>query len=148
MLDIERSIATARSPKEASALFSRTEPEPRSHTDVLEVTRVDDGPVTVASTYALQSTPTTGKSDGTLAVADLEPPAKIEMDIVLGPMAPHLTFRFEPTDNGTKVTRRVQVKAPGPMKIIPFVMRRMIARRSDVFLANLKEQLESTRPGA
>lgn len=142
MIDLERSVSIARSPKDVYAFVSRTENEPRWHTDVLQVKRVDSGPLKVGSRFDLKFKPMMGKSEGTLEFAKLAP-AQIEQDIVFGSMKPHITFRFEPEEKGTRVTRRVQIKAPGMMKLMPFLMRRMVSKRSDLFLANLKTELES-----
>ena len=142
MIDVERSITIDRVPKDVYAFVADTENEPRWHTDVLEVRRHDKGPVKVGSKANLKFKPMMGHSEGTLQIMHLEPPRQIELDIVFGAMKPHVTFRFEPEGPGTKVTRRVQIKAPGAMRLFPFLMRRMVAKRSNRFLANLKTELE------
>jgi uncharacterized protein YndB with AHSA1/START domain len=143
MIDVSRSITIAKPMKDVYAFVSHTENEPRWHTDVLAVQRIDKGSLQAGSKYDLTFKPMMGKTAGTLEYTDLQPYQRLEMDIVFGAMRPHVTFLFEPNGKGTKVTRRVQVKAPGAMKLMPFLMRRMVSKRSALFLGNLKSELES-----
>jgi uncharacterized protein YndB with AHSA1/START domain len=146
MVHSERSIIIARPPKDVYAYVSRTENEPQWHTDVLQVKRLDTGPVKVGTRYDLTFTPMMGHSQGTLEVTKVSPPVAIETEIVFGPMRPHVSFRFEPEGAGTRVTRRVDVAPPGMMKLMPFMMKRMVSKKSERFLANLKAKLESGVP--
>jgi len=61
-------------------------------------------------------------------------------------MAPTVTNICEPDADGTRVTRRVEMDPPGIMRVMSPLMKRMITKSNDGFLANLKRLLEA--PGA
>jgi hypothetical protein len=64
----------------------------------------------------------------------------------MGKMAPTVTNICEPAEQGTRFTRRVELEPSGLMRAMTPLIKRMIAKSNEGFLANLKQHLE--RPGA
>jgi hypothetical protein len=62
----------------------------------------------------------------------------------MGKMAPTVTNICEPEAQGTLVTRRVELEPPGVMRVMTPLIKRMIAKSNDGFLANLKRLLEGS----
>jgi hypothetical protein len=61
----------------------------------------------------------------------------------MGRMEPTVTNICEP-EKGTRVTRRVEIEPPGIMRAMTPLMKRMIGRSNEGFLANLKRLLETS----
>jgi hypothetical protein len=62
----------------------------------------------------------------------------------MGKIAPTVTNICEPDAQGTRVTRRVEIDPPGIMRVMSPLMKRIIAKANDGFLANLKRLLEGS----
>jgi hypothetical protein len=85
-----------------------------------------------------------GVSEGTLTVSRFEPGKLIELTGRMGKMDPTVTNICEPDARGTRFTRRVEFEPPGIMRVMTPLMKRMIAKSNDGFLANLKQLLEGS----
>ena len=85
-----------------------------------------------------------GVSEGTMTVSRFEPGKLIEFHGRMGEMDPTVTNICEPDARGTRVTRRVEIQPPGIMRVMTPLMKRMIAKSNDGFLANLKRLLEGS----
>jgi Polyketide cyclase / dehydrase and lipid transport len=77
-----------------------------------------------------------------MTVSRFEPGRLIEFHGRMGRMEPTVTNICEPDPQGTRVTRRVEIEPRGVMRVMTPLMKRMIARSNDGFLANLKQLLE------
>jgi Polyketide cyclase / dehydrase and lipid transport len=84
-----------------------------------------------------------GVSEGTMTVSRFEPGRLIEFHGQMGKMTPTVTNTCEPDARGTRVTRRVELEPPGIMRVMTPLIKRMIGKSNDGFLANLKRLLES-----
>jgi hypothetical protein len=85
-----------------------------------------------------------GVSEGTMTVTRFEPGRLIEFHGRMGKIAPTVTNICEPDAQGTRVTRRVEIDPPGIMRVMSPLMKRIIAKANDGFLANLKRLLEGS----
>ena len=83
-----------------------------------------------------------GVSEGTMTVSRFEPGTLIEFHGRMGKMEPTVTNICEPDARGTRVTRRVEIEPSGIMRAMTPVMKRMIGKGNEGFLANLKQLLE------
>lgn len=143
-VDVERSVVIARPPSEAFAFVSDLSNEPRFHTDVAAVKRVTEGPIGVGTVFEFK--PKTGQVERVTArVVRLTPGREIAFDAEFGKMQVHRVYRVAPEGAGSRVSHRVQIEMKGPMKLMSFMMRRMVAKRWDEFLANLKRVLEEEK---
>jgi hypothetical protein len=79
-------------------------------------------------------------------VVTFEPNRMQVMKGDIGPMHPTLTYLLEPSDGGTRFTRRVQITVVGWMKIMSPMMGMMVPKQNKGFLANLKRVLEEGHP--
>ena len=116
--------------------------DPTWHTDVLEA-RSSGDVVGLGTVFTVNVKPSMGVSEGTMTVSRFEPGRLIEFQGKMGKMNPVVTNICEPDGNGTRVTRRVEIEPPGMMRLMSPMIKRMIAKASDGFLANLKRLLES-----
>jgi carbon monoxide dehydrogenase subunit G len=142
-MQVERSIAIARTPADVFAYISDIRNDPSWHTDVLEVRSSTDA-VGMGTVFDVKVKPSMGVSQGTMTVARLEPGRLVEFKGQMGKMAPTVTNVCEPDGTGTRVTRRVELEPPGLMRLMTPLIARMIGKSNERFLANLKRVMEGT----
>jgi hypothetical protein len=117
--------------------------DPTWHTDVLEVRSSTDD-VGVGTVFTVKVKPSMGVSEGTMTVTRFEPGRLVEFQGQMGKMAPTVTNICQPEAQGARVTRRVEIDPPGIMCVMSPMMKRMIGKSNDGFLANLKHLLEGS----
>jgi uncharacterized protein YndB with AHSA1/START domain len=132
--------------EEVFAYVTNTGNDPAWHTDILEAHKETDGPIGIGTVWTSRFKPSMGISEGEMEVVEFEPNRKEVMRGEIGPMRPTLTYLFEPADEGTRFTRRIQIKVSGVMKVMAPVMSIMTRKSNRDFLANLKRVLEQQRP--
>lgn len=142
MVDRSDSIMIGRPVEEVFAYVADVTNDPAWHTDIVEARKTTEGPVGMGTVWHTRFKPSMGISEADMAVVAFEPNRVLAMKGDVGPMHPTLTYRFEPTDGGTKFTRRVQIKVSGWMKIMQPIMGMMIPKQNQTFIANLKRMLE------
>jgi uncharacterized protein YndB with AHSA1/START domain len=139
---VERSTTIAKPPSDVLAYMADVRNDPNWHTDVLEVSSSTDD-VQVGTVFNVRVKPSMGVSEGTMTVRRLEPGKLVEFEGQMGKMAPTVTNLVEAEGAGTRVTRRVEIDPPGMMKLMTPLMKMMIGRGNQGFLANLKRVLET-----
>lgn len=140
-VDVERSVVIARPAGEVFTFVSDLSNEPRFHTDVTESRQVSPGPIGVGTTFEMKNARMGGKR-ATARVTRFVPGREIVFEGEMGKMRPVRTYRVEPEGAGARVSHRLQLQLTGPMRLMSFVMRRMVAKGWDEFLGNLKRVLE------
>lgn len=116
--------------------------DPTWHTDVLEAQSSTDL-VDLGTVFTVKVKPSMGVSEGTITVSRFESGRLIEFQGKMGKMNPVVTNICVPDGNNTRVTRRVEIEPPGMMRLMSPMIKRMIAKANDGFLANLKRLLET-----
>jgi uncharacterized protein YndB with AHSA1/START domain len=140
-MKVERKISIARPPAEVFSYMADVRNDPPWHTDVVDV-RSSTDVVGMGTVFDVKVKPSMGVSQGTMTVSRFEPGRLIEFRGRMGKMAPTVTNICEPDGQGTLVTRRVEIDPPGIMRVMTPLMKRMIGKSNDGFLANLKRLLE------
>jgi len=143
MMSTETSLEIARAPQDVFNFVADVRNDPQWHTDILEATLSDDRPVGAGSTFAIKFKPFMGQSEGTTTVASYEPPHRVVMTGRMGKMAPTITLTVEPEGAGSRFTRRVEMHAPGLLRIMAPFMGGWMRKHNAGFLVNLKQVLES-----
>src|SRR5947209_4521010 len=144
-MKVERKISIARPSAEVFSYIADVRNDPAWHTDVLEV-RSSTNVVEMGTVFSVKVKPSMGVSEGTMTVSRFEPEKLIEFHGRMGRMAPTVTNICEPEGEGTRVTRRVELEPPGAMRLMTPLIKRMIGKSNDGFLANLKKlDRKSTR---
>jgi uncharacterized protein YndB with AHSA1/START domain len=138
---VERTISIVRPPAEVFSYIADVRNDPSWHTDVMEV-RSSTNVVEKGAVFDIKVKPSMGVSEGTMTVTRFEPGRLIEFQGRMGRMAPTVTNICEAEAQGTRVTRRVELEPPGPMRVMTPLIKRMIGKSNDGFLANLKRLLE------
>jgi uncharacterized protein YndB with AHSA1/START domain len=144
MVDRSDSITIDRPVEEVFAYVTDVTNDPAWHTDVLEARKTSEGPIGMGTVWHSRFKPTMGISEGDMEVVDFEPNRTQVMRGQIGPMQPTLTYLLEPSDGGTKFTRRIQINVSGWMKIMQPIIGMMLPKQNRGFLANLKRVLESS----
>ena len=142
-MNVERQVSIARPPGEVFNYMADIRNDPTWHTDVLEVRSSTDD-VGMGTVFNVKVKPSMGVSEGSMTVSKFEPGRLVEFRGRMGKMAPTVTNICEPEGQGTRVTRRVQLEPPGIMRVMSPLIKRMIAKSNDGFLANLKRLLEGS----
>ena len=140
---VERTITIARQPADVFRFVADIRNDPTWHTDVLEV-RSSSDVVELGTVFHVKVKPSMGVSEGTMTVSRLEPGELVEFRGRMGRMEPTVTNICEPEKEGTRVARRVEIEAPGVMRAMTPLMKRMIGKSNEGFLANLKRLLETS----
>jgi uncharacterized protein YndB with AHSA1/START domain len=140
---VERTITIARQPADVFRFVADVRNDPTWHTDVLEV-RSSSDVVELGTVFHVKVKPSMGVSEGTMTVSRLEPGELVEFRGRMGRMEPTVTNICEPDKEGTRVTRRVEIEPPGVMRAMTPLMKRMIGKSNEGFLANLKRLLETS----
>src|SRR5437867_1899053 len=143
---VERYISIERPPAEVFGYIADVRNDPSWHTDVLEV-RSSSDVVGMGTVFSVKVKPSMGVSEGTMTVSRFEPGKQIEFRGRMGKMDPIVTNICEPDAQGTRVTRRIEIEPSGIMRLMTPLMKRMIAKSNDGFLANLKQLLDSPAGG-
>ena len=138
---VERTVSIARPPAEVFGFISDIRNDPSWHTDVLEASS-STGEVGMGTVFTVKIKPSMGVSGGTMTVSRFEPGHLVEFQGRMGKMAPTVTEICEADGQGTRVVRRIDLDPPGPMKLASPLIKRMIGKANDGFLANLKRNLE------
>lgn len=138
---VERSTYIEKAPAEVFAIISDVRNDPKWHTDVLEA-KTSSESVGVGTVFDVKVKPSMGVSQGTMTVSRYEPGRLVEFQGKMGKMTPTVTNICEPEGNGARVSRRVQIEPPGVMRLMSPMIKRMVAKSNDGFLANLKRLLE------
>ena len=136
------SIVIDRPVEEVFAYVTNVVNDPTWHTDVLEARQASDGPIGVGTVWHARFKPSMGISEGDMEVVTFEPDRLQVMKGDIGPMHPTLTYQLEPSNGGTRFTRRVQIQVSGWMKVFSPMMGMMLPKQNKGFLANLKRVLE------
>jgi uncharacterized protein YndB with AHSA1/START domain len=139
---VDKSVSIARPPSEVFDYVSDVRNDPNWHTDVLSVSS-STPQIGKGTVFEVKVKPSMGVSEGTMTVADYEPPRRLVLDGRMGKMAPKVTYTVEAEGSGTKYTRTVEIDPPGVMKLMSPMMKMMIGKSNNGFLANLKRVLES-----
>lgn len=143
MIQVANSIEIARAPKDVFAFVSDLTNESKFHSDVLKATKTSEGPIGPGTTFDYQIKPTMGLDAGTARVLSLDLGRSILFSVEMSKMTAQRAFRFDPTATGTKVTHEITIQPRGMMRLMSFMMRRMISKSWDGFLGNLKRILEA-----
>ncbi len=140
---VERRVYIAKAPADVFEYIADVRNDPAWHTDVLEARSSTDR-VGVGTVFTVKVKPSMGVSEGTITVSHLEPGRLIALQGRMGKMAPTVTNVCQADGNGTLVTRRVEIEPPGMMWLMSPMIKRMVAKANDRFLANLKRLLETS----
>ena len=140
---VERTIMIARPPADVFRYVADVRNDPTWHTDVLKV-RSSSDVVGVGTVFDVKVKPSMGVSEGAMTVSRFEPGELVEFRGRMGRMEPTVTNIFEPDAEGTRVTRRVEIEPRGIMRAMTPLMKRMIGKSNEGFLADLKRLLEAS----
>lgn len=142
MARVEVSTSIARSPEQVFAFVADLRNEPRWHTDILEAKLQGNGPVERGTQFWVRVKPSMGVSEGTFTVEKYQPPRETALHGTMGKMKVGVTHSVEPEGEGSRFTRRIEVRPPGPAVLMTPVIKRMIRKANLGFIANLKRVLE------
>lgn len=143
MIIAESTVVIKRPVKEVFAFVSDCRNEPQWHTDVIEAAPTTPGPLQVGSTerWVLRFM---GRRENMMRVTELVPDRLLALqgeNELMGTRAA-LSYRFEPTAEGTAFTRRIEIDLNGGAKLMKPLMKAMVPRRNARFVQNLKQVLE------
>ena len=83
-----------------------------------------------------------GRRQYVVQVTGLEPNRRLEITTRTGPMRPIATYLLEPSTDGTRFTRHVDLPVQGPFRIMRWLIRKNAQKRNARFVQNLKDLLE------
>ena len=147
MISVESSVEIARPVEEVFAFVADVANEPKWHTDTVRGRLDPPGPpgkgkVLHATFRAMGRT-----FDGVADVVEFEPARLIRYrfrEATMG-LKPTFVYRFEPSAQVTRFTRRLEAETSGAMALVAPLMRPLMTRRNSGFVANLKRELETSR---
>lgn len=144
MIEVEVSTEIHRPVHEVFEYVKDENNIPKWDDDLIKATKTSQGDTQVGSTFHLDIKPFMGVTSGEGKVVSYEPDRLIEMDWDLVKMKSRVAHIFEMREASTRFSRRVQVTPGGFMKVMQPMMKSMIRKRNQKFLATLKGLLESS----
>ncbi|MGH2710896.1 MAG: SRPBCC family protein [Actinomycetota bacterium] len=141
MISVESSVTIARRVEDVFAFVTDTTNDPQWHKDVIQATKISEGPIGRGTTFTVV-VKFMGKKEGRWEIVEFEPNRKEVIKVTAKPLSPTLTYRFEQANGGTLFTRHIDLEPTGFFKIMKGMMRGMMEKRNAGFLANLKGVLE------
>lgn len=110
-------------------------------------TAVIDGPepsgVAEGQRRLIKQTEFRVQSETVLEATDVDPGRSYSFETVEGPVSFQGSYRFEPVDGGTRLTRTYHVELPGLTRLMEPVMAPRMKRRWEADLERVKEILEN-----
>ena len=141
-MEFTTSIDIARPPAEVFALVTDPDKVATWQRNTVSVEAAEPGPLRLGSTTReVHAGPFGSKVRTTVEVVDFEPDRRCGLRIVEGfPLDG--TFHFVPSAMGTTVRLDAHGRLRGPAKLAAPLLSRVVRRKFDEHLANLKEVLE------
>jgi len=144
MIHAEVSTTIRRPVAEVFSYVTDPTNEPAWHTDAAEARLLTPGPIGVGSRIAYVF-PFIGRRSTSIGeVVAFEPPHLEAIHFDSGPfgLKPRITYRFEDLGESARFTRLAEADTPGLARLIAPLMQRLLARRSALFVENLRRRLE------
>jgi len=144
MIHAEASTTIRRPVAEVFSYVTDPTNEPAWHTDAAEARLLTAGPIGVGSRIAYVF-PFMGRRSTSIGqVVAFEPPHMESIHFDSGPfgLKPSITYRFEDLGGSVRFTRQAEADTPGLARLIAPFMQRLLARRSALFVENLRRRLE------
>jgi uncharacterized protein YndB with AHSA1/START domain len=146
MIVIERTTMIDRPAREVFDYVSDPSNDSRWQADIIETKR-PEGALKSGSTFEWL-VKFMGKRKTPVEVVKLEPNTIFQIRVISGPpfgLRPVVTYSFEPTNGGTKLTRLIQAQPSGMGVLMSPMMKTMIGNYSTKYLKTLKGILENER---
>ena len=144
MIDIQQSVTIERPVEEVFGFVRDVRNDPKWNQDMLAVRQSMEGAIDVGTTFDVQFKPFMGASACSMRVGAHELNRRIEFTgSPIPAIQAHSTFLFEPTDTGTRVTRRQQFQVSGWLRLVQPLMRLQLRKSQAAMLINLKRVLET-----
>jgi uncharacterized membrane protein len=148
VIEHHTSITIARQPQDVFAFLSAFERTPEWVPEFREITREDDGPLRIGSTFRYPRKLPVGIQRGTIEIIELEEGRRIGWRALPGPVLPRGTWTLVAADDGqaTRVEEHFAAEITGPLKLLTPLLRRQFRRDVGKDLLAAKRQLESEQP--
>ena len=111
-------------------------------TDVVAVEHVPPGPLAPGSTFDQIIASFLGRQRFTFEVTGYEPNGRLELRATSGPVRPIVTYRVKSTDQGTRLTARIDVHTRGVLRLLEPLMTGGVKKRNTQDVSKLKQILE------
>jgi uncharacterized protein YndB with AHSA1/START domain len=141
MISVDNSVSIARPVEEVFSFVTDTTNDPQWHTDVIDATKISDGPIGKGTAFSVVIK-FMGKKEGRWDIVEFEPNRREVIKVTAKPVSPTLTYRFEQANGGTRFSRRIDLEPTGFFKVMKGMMRRMMEKGNAGYLANLKNVLD------
>lgn len=143
MIEAAATTLVAKPAKDVFAYVSDVTNMPAWDTDFLGAKRTSVGPIGKGATFTVRFKPMMGTSEGTVTLTDFNPNRHMVMESNMGKMSARLEYAFESVDGKTKVTRSVQIRMHGFMKLMQPMAKGMIRKRQKEIMDRLGNVLSA-----
>jgi uncharacterized membrane protein len=143
MIRLEKMTTVDRPVDEVFGYIGDQTNTPRWQTGLLEVRRLTDGPLRVGTRHVFVRSFMGRRMEGTNEYTAYEPGKRITFKGIAGPIPLEASYFFEPTDNGTRVTSRVEMWPAGLARLLQPLIARSLEREMQAASTELKRQLQS-----
>lgn len=132
-------------PVEAVFTYStNNENDPIWMDEVKKVEKTSEGPIGVGSTF-INYVDFMGRTfDDTHEVTEYEPNTKMTIVQRTGPVPFKAIYLYQPADEGTRFTMKIEAETKGFFKVASPLVRRQLKSQFEKNLSNLKTLLEKT----
>ena len=145
-MKVDASVEISRPIEEVFAYVADPSTTPRYSSTWLESSLVGNGPMQVGSKVKRVARFLGRRLEMTAEVTEYEPNRKLSGRSIGGPIPGNIEFRFEPTEQGTRVRVKVDAQAEGLYKLADPVLSGVAKHAWDTDLAALKALMEAEIP--
>jgi uncharacterized membrane protein len=143
---MERSITINRPLAEVFAFVMDSANWPKWEEELKQVRQSSEGPVGVGTTFR-GTADFMGQMDWRAEIVEYEPQKKVVQRMTVGPMEAQGAWLFEPVENGTRFTMRLEAEGSGLFNLARPFIEGALKSRVEADLARLKAMIEEEDQG-
>jgi uncharacterized membrane protein len=144
MITVEKNVVIGRSAEDVFAYVSDQTNAPRWQDGLLEVRRTTDGPIGIGTRHTFVRTFMGRRMEGSNEYTQWEPNRVVAFRATSGPVGLDASYAVEPAGtNRARLTSRLEMRAPGLLRLAEPLMAARLRRDVETNLANVKDLLEA-----
>jgi uncharacterized membrane protein len=143
MINVEKSIIIERSVEEVFHYVSNLTHSAEWQTGLTEVRQVTDRRLGVGTQFAFVRTFLGRKMEASNEITEFTPNVKVAFKTISGPIPLEASYQFEPAENGTKLTSKIEMRPKGFVSLAEPLISASLQRDVEANLGVLKNMLEN-----
>jgi uncharacterized membrane protein len=143
MFKFEKSGFIDRPQQEVFAFVTDLANDPKWQNTIISVKRISDGPIGVGSTWHYTTKFLGRETETEIQMTSYEPPLRVSVKAINGPVPFENTYTFESKDGGTLLTVTGKAEIGGFFKMAEGLVGKQVEKQIETDAATLKALLEA-----